>query len=392
MRHAFSLPVKITVLAEWDTVSAIGHLGWRKKFSFMRETVPENVQNAFLAIALNERRGSFKPMVYTKARSGTNVAQCAFSGCHSDIGGGNLDAGLSTVSLLWMAAKVQGACKVSFDRGALLQMIQPPRPNTKWWYGRKINETMAMNLLWSKGNINESLQGVWYIPHVLTLGWSSGSRRRHFRKTFRRCEPKEKQEQNEKRETNTPRLQPQASPSAKFYKANYNYEQSDDVAKMVSEDVTERVKESIKIAGSAGVTTKEPLAASVKTAVHVSATEGSNARFTAVIDATFRAHPDDPQATAHQYDTTAISNAVIEAAVQETEIVPEYARRDLKIHFTVKELVKELKYKSKEGTLEGLCEKLGWLGHERYQLVDILPQETYDENERVLWEEWKSQT
>ncbi|KAI0858659.1 hypothetical protein F4860DRAFT_296351 [Xylaria cubensis] len=151
MNQTFSVPVKITVLAEWDTVSAIGHVGWRKKYSFMKETVPENVQNAFLAIALNERRGSFKPMVYTRARRGTNVAQCVFSGCHSDIGGGNLDAGLSTVSLLWMAAKIQGACRASFDHGALLQMVQPPRPNANWWYGRKDDETMAMNLLWSKG-------------------------------------------------------------------------------------------------------------------------------------------------------------------------------------------------------------------------------------------------
>lgn len=79
----------------------------------MKDTVPENVQNAFLAIALNERRGSFKPMVYTKARRGTNVTQCVFCGCHSDIGGGNLDAGLSTVSLLWMAAKIQRLVRIS---------------------------------------------------------------------------------------------------------------------------------------------------------------------------------------------------------------------------------------------------------------------------------------
>ncbi|KAI0114543.1 hypothetical protein GGR51DRAFT_577589 [Nemania sp. FL0031] len=386
MRYAFSLPVKITVLAEWDTVSAIGHVGWSKKFSFMKETVPENVQNAFLGIALNERRGSFKPMVYTRARSGTNVAQCAFSGCHSDIGGGNLDAGLSTVSLLWMVAKVQGACKVSFDRGALLQMIQPPRPSTKWWYGRKVDETTAMNLLWSKGTLNESLQGVWYIPHVLTLGWSSGSRRRHFRRTFKRCELKEKQEQNEKREAIMPRGHPQASSSAKLYKSNYNSETTDDLVKTASEDVTGKLKESITSAKN-----KEFLTASVKTAVHVSDTERSSTRLTAVIDATFGAYPGDDQARAYQDDIAQINNTAIEAAVQGTETVRDYIQCGLKIHFTVKELVKELKYRSKEGTLEGLSEKLGWLGHERHQLVDYLPQESYDENERILWDEWKSQ-
>ncbi|KAI1826027.1 hypothetical protein F4861DRAFT_130882 [Xylaria intraflava] len=154
MSPKFSVPVRVTVLGEWDPVSAIGHVGWRKKFSFMKETVPESVESAFLAVALNERRGSFKPMVYTKARSGTKVAQCAFVGCHADIGGGNLDAGLSTVSLLWMAAKVQEACQASFSPEALLQMVQPPRPNKRLWYERGADETVAVNLLWSKGIVD----------------------------------------------------------------------------------------------------------------------------------------------------------------------------------------------------------------------------------------------
>jgi uncharacterized protein (DUF2235 family) len=147
----FSLPVKVTVLAEWDTISSIGHIGLRKKFSFVNDVVPDEVQNAFLAIALNERRGSYRPMPWTRARHGTNVAQCGFSGCHGDVGGGNLDIGLSTISLLWMVAKVEGACQASFDREALLQMIQPPRPTRVWWPLWRADENMAMNLAWSKG-------------------------------------------------------------------------------------------------------------------------------------------------------------------------------------------------------------------------------------------------
>ncbi|TGJ79774.1 hypothetical protein E0Z10_g8993 [Xylaria hypoxylon] len=389
MSQEFSLPVKITVLAEWDTVSAIGHIGWRKKFSFMKEMVPENVQNAFLAIALNERRGSFKPMVYTRARRGTNVSQCAFAGCHADIGGGNLDAGLSTVSLLWMAAKVQGACQASFDQGALLQMVQPPRPNTKWWYGRKVDETVAMNLLWSKGHINESLQGVWYIPHVLTLGWSSGSRRRHFRKTFKRQEHHERREQMDQRELNTQHNPVQIKPFAKLYSANYDCENSNDVIKIVSEDVTGRIRDSITRAGKVNAT--EFLTATVKTAIHVRDTDSSETKIAAVIDATFKTCPDKKEAPADQHNITQFSNAMIETALEENETKQDYIECHLKIHFTVMELVKELRYKSKEGTLEGLSEKLGWLGHERNQLVDYLPQESYDDNERRLWEEWKSQ-
>ncbi|KAI0420640.1 hypothetical protein F5X98DRAFT_382655 [Xylaria grammica] len=392
MGREFSVPVKITVLAEWDTVSAIGHIGWSKKFSFMKETVPENVQNAFLAIALNERRGSFKPMLYTRARRGTNVQQCAFAGCHSDIGGGNLDAGLSTVSLLWMAAKVQGACQASFDRGALLQMVQPPRPNAKWWYGRKVDETMAMNLLWSKGNINESLQGVWYVPHVLTLGWSSGSRRRHFRKTFRRQEHHGALEQKKQKKLNTQLNLARVKPSAKLYRAKYDRGNSNDVIKMVEEDVTARITDSIERASKASATKEaELLTATVKTTIHVNDTDSSETKIAAVIDATFKACPDKNEASADQRTITQFNSSIIETALQVDEKGPDYVDCNLKIHFTVKELVKELRYRSKEGTLEGLSEKLGWLGHERSQLVDYLPQESYDNNERRLWEEWKSQ-
>ncbi|KAI0554544.1 hypothetical protein F4679DRAFT_596478 [Xylaria curta] len=389
MNQTFSVPVKITVLAEWDTVSAIGHVGWRKKFSFMKETVPENVQNAFLAIALNERRGSFKPMVYTRARLGTNVAQCVFSGCHSDIGGGNLDAGLSTVSLLWMAAKIQGACRASFDHGALLQMVQPPRPNANWWYGRKDDETTAMNLLWSKGNINESLQGVWYIPHILTLGWWSGSRRRHFRRTFKPQEHNGKHEQNE---SNEKRKRKQMRFSAKLYKANFDYEKSADVNKMISEDVSGKIKEGITRAGKASALgDTELLTATVKTAIHVNDTDRSETRVTAVVDAAFKVHPEKGQAVEHQRDMTQVSNTMTEAAGQESEEKPDYIGCHPSIHFTAKELLKELRYKTKEGALEGLSEKLGWLGHERHQLMDHLPQESYDETEKQLWDEWKSQ-
>ncbi|KAI1756448.1 hypothetical protein F4782DRAFT_527003 [Xylaria castorea] len=362
--NTFSVPVKIAVLAEWDTVSAIGHVGWREKFSFMKETVPENVQNAFLAIALNERRGSFKPMVYTRARRGTNVAQCVFCGCH------------------WAFC-----CRASFDHGALLQMVQPPRPNAKWWYGRKVDETMAMNLLWSKGNINESLQGVWYIPHVLTLGWWSGSRRRHFRKTFKREEHNEKQNKS-----NVNHSRQRMRPSAKLYKANYDHEKTDDVNKMIGEDVSEKIKEGITRAGRAiAMENTELLTATVKTAIYVSDTDRSETRVTAVIDAAFKVHSDKDQTAKYQHDMTQVSNTITEAVAQENDEGPDYIRCHLRTHFTVKELLKELRYRTKEGALEGLYEKLGWLGHERYQLVDHLPQESYDETEKKLWEEWKSQ-
>jgi len=112
-------PVKIKVLAEWDTVSATAD------FSFVNEEVPANVENAFLAMALHEKRATFKPMLWKKAGLGTKVEQCAFAGCHSDIGGGNRDPGLSTIPLLWMVSKIREASDAAFDHGTILQFITP---------------------------------------------------------------------------------------------------------------------------------------------------------------------------------------------------------------------------------------------------------------------------
>lgn len=120
---------EVTVLAEWDTVGAMGlpFLPWpHKLLSLVNDEVPSKVKHAFLAFALNEQRPSFVPMLWRKKGSGSrDVKQCAFLGSHSDVGGGNQDAGLSTVSLLWMISQIRRVCGARFDDGALLEMFTP---------------------------------------------------------------------------------------------------------------------------------------------------------------------------------------------------------------------------------------------------------------------------
>jgi uncharacterized protein (DUF2235 family) len=121
--HQLYYPVRIKVLAEWDTVSA---MGCRNKFSFVNSSVPEKVDHAFLALSLHEKRKSFQPELWkTTAGKYTTVEQCAFTGCHSDIGGGNRDPGLSTVALLWMVSKIRRASSAKFDDATLLQFLTP---------------------------------------------------------------------------------------------------------------------------------------------------------------------------------------------------------------------------------------------------------------------------
>ncbi|KAI0858660.1 hypothetical protein F4860DRAFT_296347 [Xylaria cubensis] len=180
--------------------------------------------------------------------------------------------------------------------------------------------------------------------------------------------------------------------SAKLYKASYDYEKSDDVNKMIGEDVSEKIKEGITRAGRANAMgDTELLTATVKTAIHVNDTDKSETRVTAIVDAAFKVHPDKDQAAKYQHGMTQVGNTVTEAIAQEDRERPDYIGCHPRIHFTAKELLKELRYRTREGVLEGLSEKLGWLGHERHQLVDYLPQESYDETEKELWDEWKSQ-
>jgi hypothetical protein len=67
-----------------------------------------DVENAFHALALDEKRASFSPMLWHLPEANyqtTNLQQCWFPGAHSDVGGSYDDAlpyDSSDLSLLWM--------------------------------------------------------------------------------------------------------------------------------------------------------------------------------------------------------------------------------------------------------------------------------------------------
>ena len=178
-KEYFSQEVVIEVLAEWDTVSAMGSL----KYSFIGKSkiVPYAVRNAFFALALDEKRREFEPMLWVNTESNTTtVQQCAFAGCHGDVGGGNPDAGLSTVSFLWMIAQITNVCKARFDNNAMFQFFQvfqysslhtdkditQPRSigDSIWDKIRKRPEPYVKNLSLSKGSYG------CLVPHNLIIG------------------------------------------------------------------------------------------------------------------------------------------------------------------------------------------------------------------------------
>lgn len=100
---AIAIGVSIRFVGLWDVVGSFGVPLGPRLFQRLdlghRLSVPENVQYAYHALALDERRQSFRPTRQT------NAYEVWFRGVHSDVGGGNGNAGLASIALRWMLCK-----------------------------------------------------------------------------------------------------------------------------------------------------------------------------------------------------------------------------------------------------------------------------------------------
>ncbi|KAM6517031.1 hypothetical protein FSOLCH5_007984 [Fusarium solani] len=102
--------VRIKACAVWDTVSALGSplpQLWTRPLHFVGKCAPLRADHAFQALALNERRRNFKPVLWTSRNKKTQVHQCWFIGSHSDVGGGSGKTELATLALVWMIARLE---------------------------------------------------------------------------------------------------------------------------------------------------------------------------------------------------------------------------------------------------------------------------------------------
>ena len=125
--------VTIHFIGVWDTVGALGIpddlalLGLfddPEKYRFHDTTLGKSVKHARHAVALDEKRASFAPTLWTRQSSET-FKQLWFAGVHSDVGGGYLEAGLSDGTLEWMMTEAK-ACGLKIRRGALEQLDPDP--------------------------------------------------------------------------------------------------------------------------------------------------------------------------------------------------------------------------------------------------------------------------
>ena len=109
--------LSIRFLGLWDCVPSFGapsfewNIGWDLQ-------LPDNVRKCYHALALDERRHTFEvnsltARVQNKEDEG-RLFEVWFRGVHSDVGGGNANAGLSSIALNWMYAKAK-SCGLPLD-------------------------------------------------------------------------------------------------------------------------------------------------------------------------------------------------------------------------------------------------------------------------------------
>lgn len=117
----------IHFIGVFDTVGALGVPGaLHRRHQFHDVKLGPAVRNARQALAVDERRMKFEPCLWDAVDESCcedpRVKQVWFEGCHSDVGGGYQDSGLSDTTLLWMVAEAneQG---LAFDEELLRRYV-----------------------------------------------------------------------------------------------------------------------------------------------------------------------------------------------------------------------------------------------------------------------------
>lgn len=163
-RGLTTLNVPIKALCCWDTVGSLGipRVPWLEglrlqapgmhDYEFYDTRLHPCVENAFQALALDERRAPFSPALWEKRdNTTTNLIQCWFPGVHSNVGGGYDDQELADLTLAWMISKLEPF--LDFRPNSLMGLWEQSRAyykssgqKTRWW---------------SFGEIYNSLKGVY---------------------------------------------------------------------------------------------------------------------------------------------------------------------------------------------------------------------------------------
>jgi len=138
--------VQIEMIGVWDTVKSLGvnvPVLWRlfeHSHAFHNHDLSAVVKNGFHALALNESRMAYKPVLWTEHESFSGrVEQVWFPGTHGDVGGqlGGYEAArpLSNIALVWMLERAE-QCGLPLPDGWKLRFPQnAAAPSVGTWRG-----------------------------------------------------------------------------------------------------------------------------------------------------------------------------------------------------------------------------------------------------------------
>jgi type VI secretion system (T6SS) phospholipase Tle1-like effector len=127
-----ALGARIEFLGVWDTVGSLGIPDFfgllnladdDAGYAFHDTHLNPGVRCARHAVALDERRGPFAPTLWTtpggqSLQDADRVQQLWFPGCHSDVGGGYRESGLSDGALRWMIDEASAHTSLAFSSQA----------------------------------------------------------------------------------------------------------------------------------------------------------------------------------------------------------------------------------------------------------------------------------
>lgn len=130
-RLKYAWEPRIKVIGVWDTVGALGvpvaGLRWltRGRHEFHDVTLSSYIDNAFHALAIDEKRGPFAPTLWeAQGVEGQKLEQVWFAGVHTNVGGGYEDSGLSDIAFSWMLNKA-ASCGLAIIDDYVVSQIHP---------------------------------------------------------------------------------------------------------------------------------------------------------------------------------------------------------------------------------------------------------------------------
>lgn len=138
--------VEIEMVGVWDTVKALGlrlPVVWKwaeVQHSFHSHHLGRHIRNGFHALALNENREVFEPVLWAcPAQYPGHVEQVWFRGAHGDIGGqlGGFERArpLANIPLVWMLERAE-SCGLPLPQGWRLRFYtDPDAPSVGTWRG-----------------------------------------------------------------------------------------------------------------------------------------------------------------------------------------------------------------------------------------------------------------